>query len=313
MQTHHVKWLTAPIAVLAAALLGLSGCELCTDLNCDGGGGTVGELTFNSGLVFVTAVSRDVAGADQRDFAVTGRFTAGGGTRNPAVGPDGDSIVFATARGDALLRVATVGGASSTLATSDNTITNLRQPVFSIDGKRVFFTFDRGGVSGIGSVAADGTGGIVEVPRPLRAVNFTSPSFDLAGRLHAVANTPGDVGAELGRLDPITGDFLVLTRNLENALVVANRAQVSPNGTKIVFDGRVSSGATRLFIHAIGGGTVQLDVGAGNQSFPTWVKEDTLAFASDAGGADQIYLVKTTGGSAELVIPGGTEPNFGPH
>jgi len=316
MQTRRrVTWRSAPLAplaILAAALVGLPGCELCSDLNCDGGGGSVGELRFASGLVYVTAGSRDIAGADRRDWSTTGYFTTGGGLRNPAVGPGGDSIVFATTRGDALLRAATVGGALSTLATSDASISNLRQPVFTPDGRRVVFTFDRGGVAGIGSVAADGSGGIIEVPRTLSAVHYTSPSFDASGRLYVVAATSGGVGAELVRLDLSTGASQVVTDDLGDALGVANRAQVSPDGTQIVFDGRTSSGATRLFVHTVGGSTRQLNVGAGNQTFPTWVSANTLAFASDTGGADQIYLAPATGGSADLIIPSATEPNFGP-
>ena len=310
MQTTGVRW-AAGAAALAAVVLGLSGCELCEDLNCDGGGIGVGNFSFTRGLVFVTAGAANVGGADARDYSVTGVFTNDGAYRDPSVGPGGDSLVYASQDGNALYRVPTAGGVASVLANQDPTFRNLRQPVFTPDGLFVLFTYDSGGRSGIGRVSADGTGGIVPLS-PSGAVSYSSPSFDRSGRLLAVSGTSGNP-TSLRYLDPNTGSPNEVASGLGNALAVANRAQLSPDGTRVAFDGRISSGATRLFVLDLASGTTeQLDVGAGNQTYPTWTGNAELAFGSDEGGADQIYVVPAAGGSPTLIIPSARQPSFGP-
>ena len=219
-------------------------------------------------------------------------------------------MVYVSQDGSSLFRIPTVGGVPSVLATQDPTFRNLRQPVFTPDGLFVLFTFDSAGSTGIGRVAADGTGGIV--PLSPGAISYSSPSFDRNGRLLAVSGTSGNP-TSLSYLDPDTGSPNEVATDLGNALAVANRAQLSPDGTRVAFDGRISSGATRLFVHDLGSGaTDQLDVGSGNQTYPTWTSNAELAFGSDEGGADQIYLVPAEGGSPTLIIPSAVQPSFGP-
>lgn len=298
---------------MVGAALGLSGCELCTDLNCDGGGGSAGELQFQRGLVFVQA-GGNLGAADQSDWGTLGIFTSGGGVRHPNVSPDGDTLAFASTDGSTLFSVPAVGGALTTIVTAGGAFAGVSEPVFDPSGERVLFTYASGGVTAIGQVAADGTGTPAALSANAGSISFASASFDDAGRLYVIAGDGVRGGVALGRMDPVTGVYSNLTDTLGNNVVqIANRAEVSPDGQRIVFDGRTSSGAIHLFVFTIATGEViQLNVGGGNQTWPTWVDNVRLAFASDAGGAEQIYLAPMSGGSAQLVIPSASQPRFGP-
>lgn len=300
-------------AGLMLSALALSGCELCTDLNCDGGGGSAGDLQFQRGLVFVNA-GGNLGAADQSDWATLGTFTSGGGVRHPSVSPDGDTLAFASTDGSTLFSVPSVGGALTTIVSAGGAFAGVSEPVFDPSGERVIFTYASGGVTGIGQVAADGTGTPQALSANAGGISFASPSFDESGRLYVIAGDGVRGGVALGRMDPVTGVYSNLTDNLgNNVLQIAHRAEVSPDGRRIAFDGRTSSGAIHLFVYTLSTGeVVQLNVGGGNQTWPTWVDNVRLAFASDAGGAEQIYLAPVSGGSAELVIPSASQPRFGP-
>jgi TolB protein len=305
------------LAVGMSAALGLmgAGCSLCENLDCDpGGGGGVGggEVDFTRGLVLVR--DGDLLVADRADYSQTAQLTSGGSFRHPTVSPDGRVVVAAAADGSALVRVPTAGGASATLLRADATYRGLRNPVFTPDGTRVLFVYDSGAASSVGSVAADGTGGVRAVVGG-GSTAYGSPSFDRTGRLFVATGPSAFNLNRLVQVNPSTGVTVGASLSLgTSASRVVNRAEVSPDGTRIAFDGEIASGAVRLFVVSSSGGAAsQLNLGPGNQAWPTWTGDTTLAFASETGGgAESIYTVPASGGSAELAVPSGTEPSFGP-
>jgi TolB protein len=311
-----MKWLVGTLLGLAVGAGLLGGCSLCEDFDCEsGGGGGTGEVSFTRGLVFLRGSARDILVADASDYSATQPLTSGGGFRHPSLSPDGDAVAFTDSTGSRLMRVSTRGGSPATVLDADNTFRNLRNPAFTPDGTGIVFVYDSGGASYLGQVSADGTGGAFQLAGG-GALSYGSPSFSKGGKLLAVAGSSGNSFTQLELINPANGATTPVLNNLGGeALQVVNRAVLSPDGTRAAFDGRVASGNTRLFVVDLASRTVrQLSIGAGNQSFPSWVGNTQLAFTSDEGGSDQVYLVPVDGsGSASLTVPSATEPMYGPN
>ncbi|MCI0570474.1 MAG: hypothetical protein L0Y66_06970 [Myxococcaceae bacterium] len=296
---------------VAAGVLG--GCTLCENLDCDPGGGGIGngDFSFSRGIVFIR--DGDIFAADESDFTTAEPLTSGGSFQRPGLSPDGRAVVAATRNGSQLVRVS-LAGSASTLLQEDATFQNLREPVFTPNGQSVVFVFDSGAQSCIGRVAADGSGGAETLLGCSGAFpSYASPSFDEQGRLLVAAGSFGNLNSlELWNLT--TNSRVRTFSSLGNATRVASRAVLSPDGKLVAFDGVTASGALRLFTVSSSGGTpVQLPIGAGNHTFPSWKGNTALVFASDEGGGDAAYLVDLSSSSAELVVPSAEEPTYGPN
>lgn len=278
-----------------------------------GGGGGATTFTFNKGFTFVRKDDRNVYLADDADVQTTTTLSQSANVRTPAFSADGKLIVFV--RGgtmDAeLATVATAGGVVTTLLASTATVRNFKTPGFSPDGTKVVFGFDEGTTTGVAVVNADGTG-FQKLANGGLAQAY--PSFTPDGLAVIVAaGSPGLGYTQVERITLATNQVTNVTNTLGNeALGIANRLVVSPDGANAVFDGRVSSGVTRLFLLDLTTKVVtQLYAGeAGtNDSFPCWMSATTVAFSSDSGGNDNVYEVTLpSSSSASLLVPKAIEP-----
>ncbi len=297
----------------------LSGCDLFG--GGGGGGGTGGGggamFNFTKGFTYVRKDDRNVYLVDESDVQTITTLTQSANVRTPAMSLDGKHIVFV--RGGTMdseiATVAPTGGVISTVLTASATAKNFRTPVFSPDATRIAFGFDEGTSTSIGLINVDGTG-FQKLATGGLAQAF--PSFTPDGAAIVVA--AGNFGAGYTQIERITLATNAVT-NLTNtlgseALGVANRLLVSPDGTKGVFDARVSSGVTRLFVIDL---TTKLvtalyagEAGT-NDSFPCWMGNTAVGFSSDSGGNDNVYKVNLPSStSATLLVPKAIEPWYGP-
>ena len=306
-----------------------SGCQLT-----GGGGGTGGGAggaggggammtSFTKGYVYVRKDDRNVYIVDVSDLQTTARLTTSGGTRHPSISRDGKRVVFSRQTGadTEIATVGTLGGANTSVLSSSATVKNLRNPIFSKDGTKIFFTYDLGVASAIGVVNVDGTG--FKSLAGSSTFSYASPSLFADGlTMLAGAGNNGTNLTQLERVDAATGMATNVTNTLGTSFegtTISNRAVVSPDGSKAAYDGRLTSGSSRIFvINLTTKAVTQLTDYPGdptaNDSFPTWVSNDKIAFSSDTGGNDQVYVLpatatKTSGG---LTLPSATEPWFGP-
>jgi len=291
-----------------------------------GGGGGGGSINFASGFVFIRDDTQDVYVADQTDYGNVGQLTTNGGNRHPSLSADGRQAVFAhvdTASVWSLMTVATSGGgAARTVYTADAVAgqKNFKNPVFSADAAVIVFAFEVGTTSRIAKVnAADGSG-FTELTSGL--TSFASPAFYPAAIfpdtvLVISGNTIGDY-TQLQRININTMQALSATNNLGGeAASIAERAVLSPDGTKVAFDGKLASASstTRIFVQTLGtGATLRItDATSGNHSFPTWASTTTVGFVSNEGGANQVYIQPdSTTDTGQLTIPSANQPWFGP-
>jgi TolB protein len=250
-------------------------------------------------------------------------LTSTSNVHTPSLTVDGKKVVFAlqSASGSEVDVVAVTGGTPSTVISTatETTLSNLREPVMSPDGTKVVFACDQGGGSALGIVNADGTGFAILAA----SQTFISPSFypDGTAVLAAAGSSVGTL-TSLQKITLATGMSQSITGSLGNeAQTVANRVVISPDGTHAAFDGRLGSGATRIFTIDLANPnniTHVTDYPAdpsANDTFPSWQGNATVAFSSDTGGNDQVYTVASTASltTGSLVLPSAIEPWFGPN
>jgi TolB protein len=300
----------------ALLLLPLAACE-GLDFGGGGGGGLGGEVDFSSGYAFIRSSDRNVYVADRRDLSAVARLTSHGNNHHPALSRDGLSVVFVHGSGSTteLQTVPTAGGTPSAVLSSSDQRRNLRAPVFSPDGARIFFTFDRGTSSYLGRVAADGSG-FQELTSG--SLSFASPSFASADSTSVLAMAGSSISSYryVERVDATTGSATSVA-DLGADRAVQTRLVVSPGGTKAAFDARVNGGPVRIFVADLGTDVVtQLtdypsDPNA-TDAFPAWASDSEVIFSSDIGGAEQVYSIaaNTVRGTGTLRVPSAQEPWF---
>ncbi|WP_141592810.1 PD40 domain-containing protein [Myxococcus sp. AB056] len=307
-------------AVLAVGMLG--GCEPLDD----GGGGGIGDVLFTRGFAFVREDDRNVFVVDDNgDANSPQRLTNVGGAYWPSVSRDGRSVVFVQRSGGttSLLTVPTSGGTPSTLfRANDSTCargcSNFRTPTFSPDGRSVVFVFSPGNSSqtALARINTDGSG--FQELTPNNVIAYGAPSFLPNG-----SAVLAGAGSGLNQLDqlahvPLNGGTITYSSLSAGVQFVENRVAVSPNGSQVALDGRLSSGGTRIFVGQLSGSNVGAlqrvtSGGTGEESWPSWTGASQLGFLISAGGSDTgIYRANLSTGSVSLAVPSATEPSYGP-
>lgn len=308
--------LTAAVAFVVAA----SGAS-CEPPDTGGGGGGGGTSSFTQGFVFIRADDRNIYVSDKSSsYTEVSRLTTTGNNKHPSLSPNGKQVVFVNQQADAsaLQTASLADGTVQTVLTSDATKARFANPVFSPDGTRIAFTFERSGASILAIVNVDGSG-LQELSTS--ALQYISPSFYPDGAHVLVAAGNASTGfTQLEKVNVDTGTPENILNGLGNeALGVRERVVISKDGTRAAFQSQVSSGVMRIFVADLAGGTVtQLsDPGeaTANDSFPTWIGSGEIAFSSDVGGNDQVYVLPATAvkQSGALRLPSAVEPWFGPN
>ncbi|MCY1032982.1 hypothetical protein OV207_16035 [Corallococcus sp. BB11-1] len=312
-------------AVVAVGLLGA-----CEPFEDGGGGGTIGEVTFDRGFAFVRGDRNIYVVDDDGDPNSPQRLTTSGNAFTPSISNDGRSIVFVQRVGNttSLQTVPTTGGPVATLLSSNDvacgTCTNFRGPTFSPDGRTIVFAFDRGSgaVSSLARIAVNGSG-FTELT-PGTTISHGSPSFLPSGT--TVVAPAGSSAFQYNQLAfvPVNGGSPSYVSSLGNeVLTIVNRAVVSPDGRQVALDARLSSGSTRIFVGnvtstGLSGALRRLtDYTASTvqESFPSWTSSTELGFLfNDSGGDPSIYRapVSSTASSVSLAVPAANEPFYGP-
>lgn len=305
------------VIAVAALVLEFQGCFL---LGGGGGGGGTGggsASSFTGGFATVRKDDRNLFLTDERDVNSPVQLTSTGGVSMPSFSRDGRQVVFARKAGadTELLLVPVTGGTPSTLLRSSPTQQNLRTPAFSPDGQRIAFAYDENSTSSsVGVVNVDGSGFRKLIGGG--ALAYASPSwFPDGASLLVSAGNAGLTQTQVERIDVATGNPTSITNTLGvEVLSIASRIVVSPDGQRAVFDGRVSSGVTRIFVLDLATKVTTRQrnpvSGAVNDSAPSWVNSSSFVFSSDEGGNDQAYRQALSSMNATLAVPLAIEPAY---
>ncbi|HYO59087.1 hypothetical protein [Archangium sp.] len=314
-----------------AAVAGLSACGPIDDIDFGGGGG--GGGSFSRGFVFVRGESNSARNVfvvdDTGDPNSPLRLTTQGGAYEPAVSRDGRRVAFVYKAGS-ILEVRTVPttgqGQPSTVFASTNTTcpgcTDLRFPTFSPDGNTLVFTVYKGtSPSSLARVRTDGSG-FQFLPNG-NPYFFGSSSFTADGL--GVIAAGGQSSSQLNLLVHVnltSGLANVISSGLgnEGAQVVGSRVTVSPDGTKVAFDARTSSGS-RIFVGKLNGQQQVYDITqvtgkpGVQDTYPSWRGNTELGFLLSEVGGENVYRVSASSmrgsGNLVFVLPKATEPSYG--
>lgn len=326
-----MKALLRIVGLVAAA--GLAACEPFDGLDPGGGGGAGGA--FSRGFVFVRgdgASSRNVFAVDDNgDPNSPLQLTTAGGAYHPAVSRNGRSVAFIRRTGSVneLQVVPTTGqGQPSTVFSSTSTsactggCTNFRHPTFSPNGQTIVFTLDRGSATALARVNADGSG--FQLLPTSNGYYFGPTSFtsDGLGLIAAGSRYSKSEFELLLHVNLTTGLVNVVAdvQGADGAQVILSRVAVSPDGTRVAFDARTSTGP-RIYVGTIDGQQQIYDITqvtgklGVTDTYPSWRGNAELGFLSDDGGSDNIYRVSASSvrgsGNLVLVVPKAMEPSYG--
>jgi Tol biopolymer transport system component len=310
-----------------AAVVGLAGCDL-EGIDLDGGGGGGAGGTFTSGFVFVRngTGGRNLYAVDNAgDPNSPLQLTTQGGAYHPTVTRNGRLVAFVY-RANSVMELRTVPttgtGQPSTVFSSTSTSCpgcgNFRYPTFNPSGSTIVFTLDQGGYSKLARVNADGSS--FQLLTNGNPYVYGAASFYPDGQnvLAAGGYTTSQLNF-LVKVGVATGSTDVISTSLGNtAQVVMTRPVVSPDGSKVAFDGRTSSGS-QIFVAPLGqtlGSVTQVTSHTGEfgveDTWPSWRGNTELTFLSNSGGNDNVYRISTAStGAGTLVVPGALEPAYG--
>lgn len=289
----------------------------------DGGGGGGGATSFNSGFVFVRG-DKNVYAADKSNYQSSlFQLTTNGNNKHPSLNKAGRSVVFIHAEG-ATTQLQTVptspGNTPSTVLSSDGTNINFKNPVFSPASDKIAFNFEKTSVTYIGVVNVDGSGFQTLTPG---TISYGAPAFLPDGDSLIAAS--GTTSGNLNSIQKVTlaGTTSSILASVSNRVV--NRVVVSPDGTVGAFDGAVTGSGSRIFRFAIAGGvggnvtqlTGHTSEENAEDTFPTFNSDAEVAFHSNFGGNDNIYVISATPAATKtggiLNVPSALEPWFGPN
>jgi TolB protein len=295
--------------LLLLALFAFSGCDI---FGGGGGGGNTGggtgSFNFTKGFTYVRRDDRNVYAVNDSATDEPAVLTAGLSAFSPSFSPDKKTIVFVTGTGEssAIATVPSTGGAVRTLLTASAQQRDLKTPVFSPDGAFIAFSYMNGSVSEVAVMNADGTG---VTPLGVNgSLSYASPSWSIDG-VNLYVGAGGALGlTQVEKIVVAANTVVNVTNSLGNeAQSISGRVVISPDGSKLVFDGVVSSGATRIFSLDVTSKAVTMifpSENGANESFPTWVDNGTVAFSSDSGGNDSLYSVALpSSASPSLLVP----------
>jgi TolB protein len=292
---------------------------LACDLSGGGGGtgsGTSNNFTFTSGYVWVRQDNRSIFAANSADTQTPQVLAQTTDARSPSVSADGKTVVFIRNNQSEIASVPSSGGPTRTILAASAAQRNLRTPVFSPDGKTVAFAFDESATSSIGVVNADGT----NFRRVLAgsALAWSSPNFSIDGKkLLVAAGNAGISVTQFHWLDLASNATTQIANSLgSEAQTVVNRAVLSPDNLRVLFDARVSSGATRIFVMSLAAPNAVTKVNDyaaepnANDRFPAFKSNTIMLYNSDSGGNDGTYEINLDGTGRQLIVPRATETWF---
>ncbi|PTL84726.1 LpqB family beta-propeller domain-containing protein [Vitiosangium sp. GDMCC 1.1324] len=317
-----------------AAVAVVAGCEPIDGIDL-GGGGTGGGA-FSRGFVFVrgdSSSTRNVFAVDDSgDPNSPLQLTTQGGAFSPTVSRNGRQVAFVHRVGSVneLQVVPTTGqGQPSTVFSSTSTsacsgCTNFRYPTFSPDGRTIVFTLDRSNASTqLARVNADGTG-FQLLPNSggyfFGPTSFTADGLGLIAAGSRYSKDQLEVLLYVNVLNGLANVVAEVQGADGTAQVVVSRVAVSPDGSKVAFDARTSSGS-RIFVGTIDGQQQVYDIKqvtgklGVDDTYPSWRGNTELGFLSNEGGTDNIYRVSASSvrgsGNLVLVVPKAAEPSYG--
>jgi eukaryotic-like serine/threonine-protein kinase len=222
----------------------------------------------------------------------------------PSWSPNGQRIAFwalDTGSRRTIWTLPVAGGNPTRVTDDDNLNWN---PVWSPDGRYLYFASDRGGPMNFWRVPIDqGSGNVLgdiePVTTPAPWSGFLTLSRD--GRSFAYATDEGKSNIERMEIDPRTGSVSGAPTPVTGGAREVFSIDASPDGARIVFS--TNAPQQDLFvIHPDGTSLRQLTSGGSKNRLPRWSPDGLLiAFYSNRGGHYQAWTIRPDGSDLTLI------------
>jgi serine/threonine protein kinase/Tol biopolymer transport system component len=239
----------------------------------------------------------DVASSDRR------LVTAGQDAVQPSWSPHGQRIAYWSLPPGSTLRViwtATVDGQDRVRVTDDPFLN--WDPVWSPDGKYLYYASDRGGSMNLWRVPIDeATGKVMGKPEPIPTPSQASSqmSIDRSGTRIAYATSEGRSNLEAAAFDPATLQAAKTMRNVTGGARPVRWAAVSPDGQWLAFD--TAGAQENLFVIRRDGTALrQITSGPFKDRIPSWFPDGSrIVFYSNRSSKNEAWSVRPDGTSLE--------------
>jgi len=232
----------------------------------------------------------------------------------PSWSPHGSRIAYWSAvEGKRVLYTVPAHGGEAVQVTDDSFLN--WDPVWSRDGRHLYFASDRGGTMNLWRVPIDeGSGRLLGKPEPVPTPSQSSGllSFSRDERRILYASNDSTSSLERAAFDPsmgrVAGPLLPVNRELKTV----NSAETSPDGQWIVFDASVPN-EDLFLIRVDGSGLRRLTEDVHKDRNPRWSPAgDRILFYSNRGGLYQAWTIRPDGSQLEKLtdVAGGVANCF---
>ena len=219
----------------------------------------------------------------------------------PSWSPQGLRIAYwGTLDGKRVLFSVPAQGGKAVQVTDDSFLN--WDPVWSRDGRYLYFASDRGGTMNLWRVPIDEASGQLRgEPEPVSTPSQSSSLLSLSRDEQRILYTSNDSTSTLEQasFDPGTGQLTGPLVPVDRGLKTVSSAEVSPDGHWIVFD--ASAPYEDLFlIHPDGSGLRRLTDDVHKDRNPRWSPAgDRILFYSNRGGGYQAWTLRPDGSHLE--------------
>jgi eukaryotic-like serine/threonine-protein kinase len=232
------------------------------------------------------------------------QLTHEGDAVQPRWSPDGSRIAYWGLKPGSGQRdiwtIAASGDVAPVAVTSDPVVD--WNPVWSPDGRSLYFASERGGPMNLWRVAIDqASGRLRSEPAPVTTPSRNSGSISLSGDGSQLMYVSSDRRSSIQRfrLDPASGRVTEPPRTVFQGSRVIYTQDISPNGEWIAFT--PLGGREDVFVvKSDGTGYRQLTDDAARDRGPTWSPDGTrIAFYSDRSGRYEAWSIHPDGSNLE--------------
>jgi len=227
----------------------------------------------------------------------------------PSWSPNGERIAYWTTVGGGQRDLFTIPAAGGEPVAVTNDAPTDWNPVWSADGRWLYFSSDRSGVMGIWRIAVDqSSGAVLGAPQPVTAgatgaLGHLSVSRE--GNRLAYAAVESQQTAWRVAFDPEKLEIVGAPEPVSRGSIDVSQASVSPDGAWLVYTGTGGGREDIFLLRTDGSERRQLTDDAAKDRGPRWSSDGKrIAFYSDRGGQQYgVWVMNSDGSGAVRLTP----------